>query len=200
MRHAALWFAGVLLVALAVRVYLVSVMPIISRDGVTFIRYAQGLQTQPRTEMRRQRQHPLYPASIAVVEAALRRASVAPTDNVRRWLVAGQSVAFAASLAVIPALYWLGCLMFGRRVGVVTAACAAVLPAISHYGVDVLSDTLHLTLYVLALAAGMSGLRRRAWGRIALAGGLAALAFLTRPEGGEVLVVLCGAIVLLRAW
>ncbi|MGB9625842.1 MAG: glycosyltransferase family 39 protein [Phycisphaerae bacterium] len=199
-RGAASRVAIVLLAALAVRAYLLCVMPTISRDGVTFIWYAQRLGTTPLEEIRRQKQHPLYPALIAAVHAILDRAGAAAGDDVRSWLIAGHVVALTAGLAVIPAVYLLACVLLGRRAGVVAAACAAMLPELCRYGADVLSDSLHLFLYLLALAIGLTGVRNRSAWRFVLAGLLSGLAYLVRPEGGEVALVLVVAAVLVRSW
>jgi 4-amino-4-deoxy-L-arabinose transferase-like glycosyltransferase len=199
-RRAANWVIIAVLVAAGVRTYLVSIMPTVSRDGVTFIWYAQRLATAPLEEIRREKQHPLYPALIAAAQGALNRVGVAGADEVRRWIMAGESVAFAASLALVAAVYLLAAVLFGRRVGVVAAACAALLPEFARYGVDVLSDTLHLTLYVLALTAGLSGLLRRTWWRLGLAGLLSGMAFLVRPEGGEAALVILFSICVARGW
>ncbi len=212
LRNALGWVAAAMAIAIGLRAYLLRVMPVISRDGVTFIGYAQNLRTDPLTEIRRQRQAPLYPAMIALAHGLLDRVGVAHGDDVRRWVLAGQTVAVAASLALIPAMYLLAGVLFHRRVGVAAAACTAVLPEFCRYGVDVLSDSLHLALYVSGLAAGLAALTARPGlaapragyatilSRFALAGLLSALAFLVRPEGGEVALVVCAALCLWRPW
>lgn len=199
-RSVTLRLAVALLVAIGLRLYLASIMPAVSRDGVTFIWYAQRLAANPLEEARREKQHPLYPALIAATHGVLDRVGIARTDSVRQWVIAGQSVAVAASLVLIPAIYLLTATLFNRRIGIVAAACTAVLPEFARYGVDVLSDTLHLSLYVLALTAGMTGLLRRSWGRLALAGLLSGLAFLVRPEGGEVALVVFVFTLLAGGW
>jgi len=182
---------------LAVRLYLAAAMPIISRDGATFISYARGWQSHPLTEMRRQRQHPLYPASIAAVESLLRRTGIRTADESLRWILAGQLAAVIPSLALIIVVGSLASTLFNRQVGAVAAACAALLPEPARYGVDVLSDSLHLLLYTAGLTVGATGLLRRSASRLALGGLLSGLAFLTRPEGGEVVLVLGAGTILL---
>jgi len=199
-RGAASRVAIVLLAALAVRAYLLCAIPTVSRDGITFIWYAQQLGRSPLEEIRRQKQHPLYPAVIAAVHAALDRADAAASDDVRSWLIAGHVVALTASLAVIPAVYLLTAVLLNRRAGIVAAACAAVLPEFCRYGGDVLSDSLHLFLYLLALAIGLTGVRSRSAWRFLLAGLLSGLAYLVRPEGAEVAIVLVAAVLLVRPW
>ncbi len=187
-------------VALVVRAYLIAVLPVISRDGVVFIRYAQGLQVDAACEMRQQKQHPLYPLAIAATHKAVSPLGLAGLDPRTRWVVAGQTVTVVSGLALILAVYALTTVLFDKSVGVVAAACAALVPEFCAYGVDVLSDSLHLALYVFGLTLAVSGVRRRSWARFGAAGLLSGLAYLTRPEGGEVAVVAAAGACLVHGW
>jgi hypothetical protein len=188
-RHLAVSLALILLVGFGVRVYLLAAMPIVARDGVTFIRYARQLRITPIREIRRQRQHPGFPIALAVVHEACERAGLLPDDDVRRWIIAGQIVAVSAAGVAILGAYALAAALFDRRVGIVAAACMALLPDFARYSVDVLSDSLHLALFILAMAAAVTAVQRRSLARFALAGALSAAAFWVRPEGAEVALV-----------
>lgn len=192
------WLAAAMLVAAALRVGLAWTMPCISRDGITFIGYAQRLQESPREEMRRQKQHPLFPAAVLAAARGLERIGLGSRDEVVHWTRAGKFVSIVAGVGLVPAMYLLARILFNARVGLVAAFCTAVLPELCRYGGDVLSDSLHLLCYVLGLAVGLSGLQRRSLLRLAGAGVLAGLAFLVRPEGGEVALVVCAAACLPR--
>lgn len=184
----------------AVRLYLAAVMPIVSRDSVTFIQYAQELGRDPTAEMRRQDQHPLYPAALLLTNLLIDRCGVLRGDAVRQWIVSGQVVAMTAGLLLIVAVYRLAAELFDRRVGLVAAGCAALLPEFARFSAEALSDTLHLTLFVAGLTLGAVAFRRNALWQLGVAGVLSGLAFLVRPEGGEVVAVLCGAALFCRRW
>src|SRR4029079_4123381 len=71
--RAAKWGSVVLVLAIAlpIRVYLAVTAGMISRDGATFIWYAQDLAREPLAALRGHDQHPLYPALILAVHALL---------------------------------------------------------------------------------------------------------------------------------
>lgn len=211
----------VLFAALPVRLYLALTATMVSRDGVTFIWYAQGLERDPLATLRDQDQHPLYPALVlgahellqAGKSAAARMlpsAGPALDDPVRSWTLAAMSVTFIGGLAVIVAVYALAARLFDRGVGLLAAAMAALAAEYCQLSADALTDMPHLTLYLFALYAGLRGIQAarsgasvwpRTWTWFAGAGVLSGLAFLMRPEGGEAgLVCAAGAIVLARGW
>jgi len=175
------------MVAVAVRTWLIARTVLVSRDGVTFVGYAQGLAQHPLTTMRQQAQHPLYPGAILLTHSLLKPfLGSDPADN---WMRAAQIASMLGGLLVIPAAYALGRMMWNRRVGLITGLFAAVLPELARVSADALSDGLHLGLYLCGLAAIIWSLQTgRVWGLLAGAV-LSGLAFLTRPEGGTVLAV-----------
>ena len=79
--------------------------------------------------------------------------------------------------------------MYGRRCGLLAAAMLAVLPDACIFGADVLTDLPHLALYLFGLTGVMIALQTLRWRWLLASSALSALAFLTRPEGGAVLVV-----------
>ncbi len=177
----------VLLAAGAVRGYLVATTEIVSRDGITFTKYAQGLRTDPVGEMRRQDQHPLYPATLLAAYSL-----VGPwlaDEPVHAWPLAGQIASLLGGLLVVWAAYALGRAMWDERVGLTTALFAAMLPELCQVSANALSDGLHLGLYLWGLVALLGAMRANRLGRLAAAAILSGLAFLVRPEGGSILAV-----------
>ena len=215
----ALWtlLVIVVFVAFPVRLYLALTATMISRDGATFIWYAQGLARDPAAEMRTQAQHPLYPALVLAAHTALQAvggllrplgASVSSVldDPVRSWTLAGVTVSLLGGLTVVIAVYALARLLFDRRVALLAAMLAALAAEFCQLSADVLTDMPHLTLYLLALCAAIRGFCPRATGLptacppaglalrwLFLAGALSGLAFLMRPEGAGVAVVAAAA-------
>ncbi len=175
--------------AVVLRVYLIATTESVARDSVTFVSYAKGLRTAPIAEMRSQDQHPLYPASILAVHALVGR-WLADSDPFQ-WARAGQLASMLAAVLGVWGAYLLGKTMWDSRVGVFTALFLAIFPEHCQASGNALSDPLHLALYLLGFVCVLRAMQT---GQIAWLGGagvLSALAFLTRPEGGSILLIGC---------
>lgn len=195
-RQVGLWLALICLVGLGLRVYHALAAVIVSPDSALFIEYARRLGSEPLGAVRDYHQHPLYPVLIWLLHFVTGWFA----DGPGVWILAGRLAAIGGSLAALLAMYWLGARCYDRRRGLLAAALLAVLPDACRYGADVLTDLPHLALYLSGLAALLSGLRPRRAACLPLSAALAALAFLTRPEGGAVLVIGLVAVALQRAW
>ncbi len=198
-RAAGLALAGiVVLLALPLRLYLAGSAAMLSRDGVTFIRCARAMEHQPLAVMRSQPQHPLYPAAILAVHAAMRSlgppVSAVLHDPIRGWTLAAVLVALAGGLAAVVGVYLVTAGLFGVSAGLAAAAMTAAAAEFCRISADGLSDMPHLALYLGAVAAVLRGLRRRQTGWFLLGGLLSGTAFLCRPEGAEVAVVTAAAL------
>ncbi len=208
--HTLALIAVVVLIAWPIRLFLVTSAAMISRDGAGFIWYAQDLAVDPVAEMRGQAQHPLYPAMILgmhrVFDGVAATMSPAPlhrllADPVESWQTAAMLVTLLGGLAVVVAVYALARVLFGPRIGLIAAVLAAGAAEFCQLSADALSDMPHLAVYLFGLAAGTHGVKRRCHGWLALAGGLSGMAHLIRPEGAEVAVALCAAVVWqARSW
>jgi hypothetical protein len=184
------------LIALAVLVRLLSAIanPVIQRDGVLFLTLAREAAEGDLGALFRTDQHPLYPAAVALAR---------PVAG--DWEIAGLAVSIVAgALTVIPAVL-LGRRMAGRQAGLLGGAVFAVSRYPVRYGASVLSDGLHVLLFAFAAWAGAVALglgraegcdpaseERCRDGRsspfgppwsFVLAGLLAGIAYLVRPEG-----------------
>lgn len=192
-RRAILCGIAILIAAVAPRAYLVSSMPIISRDGAEFILYAQHLADSPVETLRRYRQHPLFPLTVLACHRLASFVEGAADNPYAPWIMAGHVSSFAGGLLAVLAVGVLAGALFNRRTAVVAALCAALLPEFCRNSADVLSDMWHLTFYLLAAALAVRGLVRQRLAPMAAAGLLTGVAFLIRPEGGEVALVACAA-------
>lgn len=179
------------IVALAAiwRLALMTQMPVLSRDGVTFCHDAQALGRHGWAFLRSREaeQHPLYPALILAAQrgAALAGAPATPFT----WQRCGQAVALAGGLAVIllvagltgQVVRRLALPVDARLAVILAAALTALLETHVALAVDVMSDEVHLAFYVASVLLLLSAPHRL----LAAAGcGLfAGLAFLTRQEG-----------------
>lgn len=198
--RASIQLAAIILpVALAIRLYLILTCTIVSRDTVTFVRYAQYLGQSPVAAMRANDQHPLYPTLVLGLHQVRRMLGAA--DGPASWALSAQIVACIGGLACVVAVYLLARQLFDERVACLAALFMVFLPEGCQYSADGLSDMPHLAIYLFALTAAVRGFDRASIGYLAAAGLLSGLAYLTRPEGLGVAAVTCLALVRFpRTW
>ncbi|HMQ14454.1 MAG TPA: hypothetical protein PKC49_00625 [Phycisphaerae bacterium] len=191
----------ILIGALAWRIVLAALMPAISRDGVLWCWFARDLGLRGLRLLREDAydQHPLFPALVLALQRAGQLAGA--TDGPLTWQTAGQAASILGGLGVIAASGVLG-LRLGRalggpgraqRVSLWSMTLAALLPLNVWLSADVMSDQIHLALYLLAVALLTN---TPGWPPAALGGACGGLAFLTRPEGGSVALVALAAMAL----
>ncbi len=199
---------AIVLIALPIRLYLAVTAAMISRDGVEFIWYAQGLAREPVAEMKRQAQHPLYPAMVLaahrVMEAVCGGSRPFPptpatggrrywgmlSDPVLSWQAAAMAVTLIGGLAVVVAVHAVARALFDARVALIAALMAAAAAELCQLSADALTDMPHLAVYLFALAAGIRGITGRSWRWLFLCGALSGFAHLLRPEGAEAAVAI----------
>jgi hypothetical protein len=191
------WLVLICAIGLLLRAYHVWATVAVSPDSALLITYARDLAEDPLPALRHYDQHPLYPVLILLLHGPVARVVA---DGPTGWILAGQSAAIAGSLGAILAVYWLTSRVYGRRRGLVAAAMLAVLPDACRFGANVLTDLPHLALYLTGLAALLTGMQARRSRFLLLAALASALAFLTRPEGGAILLVGLLALLFERAW
>ena len=189
----------ILVLAAAWRLALAAQMPCISRDGVNYSWQARELGRRGAAALRVAEfdQHPLYALTILGLQRGM--VALGAADTPLTWQRAGQSVAWLAGMAVVVlsgllarrAVRRLNLPVDADRALLFGLALAALLPLNTWLSADVMSDQLHLALY---LAAAAVLLHLRDWRAAAACGVLSGLAFLTRPEGA---VVCAAAVVVL---
>lgn len=192
------WSTAVLLVLAAAgawRAALAVQMPCLSRDGSLFCWFARDLGEHGLRVVReggrieRYDQHPLFPAAILLTQRILRAGGAA--DTPRAWQYAGQIVAWLSGMGVIVLTAALAARLARElrpdrnpaSVGAWALALAALLPLNNELSADVMSDPMHLLLY---LAGVYRLVDLRTWGGALGCGLFSGLAFLTRPEGAVV--------------
>lgn len=183
----------VLAIAVAVTVAAVCVQAVrlsaVSRDAVVFIGIAEQHRDVVGTLANWEHdQHPLYPLCVAGMYRVLQGCGVGDPE-VTRWQYAGQIVSILASVAVVVGVYWCGSLQFGRRIGATAALLWSLLPVPIAAGCDVLSDMLHLAVYMAAAVSMVLAVRTGYHRWYALAGVLSGVAYWVRPEGAAVMAV-----------
>lgn len=183
----AILLALLLLIAGAIHGWILTHTEVPARDSIGFIRYSLALQSQPLTEaLQHGQQHPAYPLAIAAVSLPVRHFLGMTSESLM--LSAQLTSALAGMLLVLP-MFYLGKELFDRRVGFWAALLFQVLPAASRVTSDGLSDALFFLLTATALLLGARALRRQSPTELGLCGLFSALAYLTRPEGALIALV-----------
>jgi 4-amino-4-deoxy-L-arabinose transferase-like glycosyltransferase len=182
------------LLAIALRIWLIRHTEVAARDSIGFIRTALELEKQRWTEvLRRSQQHPGYPVALMLVSWPVRQL-LGGTTAVTMQLSAQLTSSLAGVLLVIP-MFLLGCDLLDRRAAFWGTALFQCLPVCAHLLSDGLSEATYLLLITLALLCAVRSLRRGSVIGFALCGVCGGLAYLTRPEGA--LIVLATALVAL---
>jgi 4-amino-4-deoxy-L-arabinose transferase-like glycosyltransferase len=160
-----------------------------ARDSLVFIRYAWRLQEEPwRMVLGDSPQPPLYPLTIAAASLPLRYFTSSATSLGMQYS-AQVAAALAGTLLVVP-MYYVGRMLFQRRVAFWSSLLFQCLPVSAHVLSDGLSEGLFLSLVATFFAIAGVALRRRSLPALGLAGLSSGLAYLTRPEGAALAVVL----------
>jgi hypothetical protein len=150
---------------------------VMMNDGPEFIRLAQLITAGDWKTALAHKYHPGYPAAIAAAHAF--------TPD---WERAAVAVSVLAGALAVGALYALLREGFGRRVAAIGGFLLAVHPVALELS-DVQSDALYLALFLSSAALLLRAYLRESAASALCAGGVAALAYVTRPEGVGTVVV-----------
>jgi hypothetical protein len=192
------WLILTLLIstALGLRLWVIARTEVAARDSVGYIRYALRLEREPLIPILKEtEQPPGYAATVMVVSWPVRLIR-GNSDSDTMVLSCQLASALMATLSIIPTVL-LGREIAGRRVGWIAAGMILSLPTWLRLSCDGLSEGTYLFWLTTALWLGVRALRRPS--ALAFAGcGLATgFAYLTRPEGLEVIVAF-GSVLLAR--
>ena len=183
--------------AVALRLLQWSSNAALQNDGPVFLALARALLDGDVRAALAHEFHPLYPAAIALVHAALGRPAgwSLETSAVCASVLASAGAVFALHALVRPA--------FGPERAALAAGLLAVHAGAVDMGADVQSEGLYLALFLGTAAALFRALRAVSPAWAAAAGVLCGLAYLTRPEGLTLAVVgggLAAGLLARRRW
>jgi hypothetical protein len=192
------WLAWTLLIAaaLGLRLWVIARTEVAARDSIGFIRYALRFESEPLTKVLKEgEQPPGYPATVWLVSRAVRawRGDTSPETMVLSCQLAS---ALMAALSVIPTVL-LGRELGGRNLGWIAAAIFLCLPAWLRLTSDGVTEGAFVFWLATALWLGFRGLRKPAVETFLYCGLATGAAYLTRPEGLEV-VLAVGAVLAAR--
>jgi len=172
--NAAALVGAILVLALLMRLSLISRTAVLSKDSYFYIRGAEAFAARGFLSFGLSRQPPL----LIMLMAALMRLGLQAE-------AAGLVISVTANLTLIPLIYLLGMRLFEPRAGVFAAALFAVHPMMTRASVEVLRDNLFFCLFLWAVFCVFRALDQgkiRFWCAAGLGCGLA---LCTRREGWE---------------
>jgi len=153
----------------------------IFNDGPGFLAAAAAFRDGRFAEALAQPQHPLYPIAVAIVHAT----GVG-------WEDAGALVSIAGGTLAVACVALFCREAFGATAGWIAGGLLAVHSRAVEYSSDVQSDGLYLGLFALALWVAWRAIGTRSPRWAAATGAVAGLAYLTRPEGLGIALILAG--------
>jgi hypothetical protein len=189
----------VLVVGVAVKTLVIRGTPVMARDGIGFVEFAQRLRQEPLGDVLRTTvQHPLYPMHIAAGASLWEWATTEPLTPTT-WQVIAQVANAWAGVAVAVPIFLLARRIGGTGTAFAAAVLSQVLPVAARNMGDALSEGTYLLLAWWTLWFAVVAIERRQAGWFLAAGIFSGLAFLTRPEGaGLVLAAALAVLVFLR--
>ena len=188
------WIRIAVIVALsaAIRFWLIAHTEVSARDSIGFMRQAIQFEDRPWTELLQNfHQMPGYPFLIFLLSHAVRAFAGNNCDSL---VLSAQLVSVLASLLTIVPIYFTGKLLFGRNAALIAAAMFQALPVCVSVTTDGLSEGVFFLFVTTGLYFAVSGLRQAAIWRFFACGVGIGLAYLTRPEGGELAICIAGVI------
>ena len=138
-------FLATLIVAAAIRVYLLWQYYCISSDGVVYLRAAGEFYRGDIAAGLSSVYPPGYPLLVAAVYPLI-----------GEWELAGQLVSLLFGVLVLFPLYWIFAELFGEKVALFACLLAAISPLLALYSVHVRSESTYIFFCILNFLCWMS--------------------------------------------
>ena len=170
-----------LIISISVRIYLGFFTYVIKNDSVAFIQNAKYFADGDFLSGLRHDFHPLYSFLMAVLYKAI------PDMELSGTIV---SISFGTLTVIV--FYLIGKSVFGRKVSFVSSVVLALHPYAVRFSVDIISESTYFFFFISALGLGFFAIVKRKYYLFALAGICTALAYLARPEGIGIIIIVAG--------
>jgi hypothetical protein len=170
-----------LIISLSVRIYLSFFTYVIRNDSVAFMQNARYFAGGDFLSGLRHDYHPLYSFLMAVMY------KVIPDMEISGTIV---SVLFGTLTVIV--FYLIGKSVFDRKISFVSSVILALHPYAVRFSVDIISESTYFFFFILALGLGFFAIVKRKYYLFALTGICAALAYLARPEGIGIILIVVG--------
>jgi 4-amino-4-deoxy-L-arabinose transferase-like glycosyltransferase len=167
-----------LIISLSVRIYLSFFTYVIKNDSVAFMQNAKYFASGDFSSALGHDYHPLYSLIMAVLYKAV------PNMELSGTII---SVLFGTLTVMV--FYLIGKSVFGRKVSFVSSIILAFHPYAVRFSADIISESTYFFFFISALGLGYFAITNRKFLLFALAGICSALAYLARPEGVGVIII-----------
>jgi 4-amino-4-deoxy-L-arabinose transferase-like glycosyltransferase len=167
-----------LIISLSVRIYLSVFTYVIKNDSVAFMQNAKFFANGDFSSGLRHDYHPLYSLIMAVLY------KVVPNMELSGTII---SVLFGTLTVIV--FYLIGKSVFDQKVSFVSAIILAFHPYAVRFSADIISDSTYFFFFISALGLGYFAITNRKIILFALTGICSALAYLTRPEGIGIIII-----------
>jgi 4-amino-4-deoxy-L-arabinose transferase-like glycosyltransferase len=167
-----------LIISLSVRIYLSVFTYVIKNDSVAFMQNAKHFASGDFARGLGHDYHPLYSLIMAVLY------KVVPNMELSGTII---SVLFGTLTVIV--FYLIGKSVFDRKVSFVSAIILAFHPYAVRFSADIISESTYFFFFISALGLGYFAITNRKLLLFALTGICSALAYLTRPEGIGIIIV-----------
>lgn len=167
--------ALVMLIAMAVRLPLLSYFDVVTPDGVVLMEMAKTIATGDFFSVNVPEHHhePLYPALISIVSAAT------PLNYIK----SGQIVSLVAALVTIYLVYSLAGRLYGKETGIYSALVLSLVPLHAISSVMVLKESLYVVLVVALIYSCALAAQSRGKAHFVMTGLFLGFAYLARLDG-----------------
>jgi 4-amino-4-deoxy-L-arabinose transferase-like glycosyltransferase len=176
-----------LMLALCIGIYLIVTTALISKDGVTFIKYGQQIEASPVKTIVKEDQHPGYPGLILITHKVT--GFLHKNTPILSWIYCAQSITLMFRVLAIVILYFIAKQLFSARMSFWAVLILILLPKPAEYGSDALSDWPHLFFLLTGLLLLLKGAASKRWWLFGFAGLAAGTGYLIRPECAQLIVL-----------
>ena len=170
-----------LIISLSVRIYLCFFTYIIQNDSVAFIQNAEYFASGDFQSGLKHDYHPLYSFFITVVYKTI------PNMELSGTIVS----IFFGTLTVI-VFYLIGKSVFDHKISFVSAIILAFHPYAVRFSADIISESTYFFFFISTLGLGFFAITKNKFSLFTLTGICSAFAYLTRPEGIGIIIIVAG--------
>ncbi len=164
----------VFLIALGLRSYVFLFTPVIGTDCYTYFSLAKDFVEGQYHNINYPPLYPIFIASFSLITG--------------EYEVAGKLVALLFGVFTVFPLYFFARSLFGHKAAVITALLLAVNPTHVRLSADLMRETTHVFFFITSIYLTWHAIEGKSWRLYALLGVSVCLDFLTRVEGGVVLL------------
>jgi 4-amino-4-deoxy-L-arabinose transferase-like glycosyltransferase len=167
-----------LIISLSVRIYLSFFTYVIKNDSVAFMQNAKYFASGDFARGLGHDYHPLYSLIMAVLY------KVVPNMELSGTII---SVLFGTLTVIV--FYLIGKSVFDQKVSFVSSIILAFHPYAVRFSADIISESTYFFFFITALGSGFFAVTKRRHLLFALSGICSALAYLARPEGIGIIII-----------